>query len=551
MRIMRLLAACALAATLPGCSMRSKEPPPSTEIDDTAFGDHVRVLASDDFQGRRPGTAGEDKTVAYLIENFRKLGLKPGNGASFVQQVPLVQITASAPGKLTLSGVGGSRDLTFGKDVVLWTKRAVPEIKVAHSELVFVGYGIVAPEYSWDDYANLDVRGKTVVLLPSDPGFGSKDPAVFKGGAMTAYGRFDYKFAEAARHGAQGVLLIHDAAALGYGWNAVQATWGGPQFEFPAVDANAGRAAIEGWLQIDAARTLFKAAGIDFAGYTQAAAHPGFRAVPLKVSADATLHNSIRAFNSQNVLAVWPGRKGSQYVLYSAHWDSLGIDAARAGHNTFNGAVEDATGAAGLLVLAQSFKRTDPKPDRSIAFLATTAAVPDLLGSQYYVQNPILPLRETVAVLNVDMLFNGGRTRDLSILGYGNSDLDDSVRAEALLQGRVAHADPNPQFGWYFLSDSYSFANRGVPVLYTQAGIDSSARGPAWGKAHIEDYFEHRFRQPSDQYSADWELSGAVNDLTLYYQVGMRLAGSKRFPRWYPNSEFRASHHRANPSGDE
>ncbi len=551
MRIMRFLAACAFAAMLPGCSMHPKEPPPSTEIDDTAFGDHVRVLASDDFQGRRPGTAGEDKTVAYLIENFRKLGLKPGNGASFVQQVPLVQITASAPGTLTLVGAGGSRDLTLGKDVVLWTKRAVPEIKVVHSDLVFVGYGIVAPEYSWDDYANLDVRGKTVVVLANDPGFASKDPAVFKGGAMTAYGRFDYKFEEAARHGAQGVLLIHDAAALGYGWTAVQTTWGGPQFEFPAADANAGRAAIEGWLQIDAARALFKAAGIDFAGNTQAAAHQGFRAVPLKASADATLHNSIRAFNSQNVLALWPGHRSSEYVLYTAHWDSLGIDAARAGHNTFNGAVDDATGAAGLLVLAQSFKRTDPKPDRSIAFLATTAAVPDLLGSQYYVQNPILPLRETVAVLNVDMLFNGGRTRDISILGYGNSDLDDSVRAEALLQGRVALADPNPQFGWYFLSDSFSFANRGIPVLYTQAGIDSSARGPAWGKAHIEDYFEHRYRQPGDQYSPDWELSGAVNDLTLYYQVGMRLAGSKRFPRWYPNSEFRTAHHRANPAQND
>jgi Zn-dependent M28 family amino/carboxypeptidase len=548
MRIMRFLAVCTFAAMLPACSIHPKGPPPSTEIDDTAFGDHVRVLASDDFQGRRPGTAGEDKTVAYLIENFRKLGLKPGNGASFVQQVPLLQITPSAPATLTLSGAGGSRDLVLGKEVVLWTKRAVPEIKIVQSELVFVGYGIVAPEYSWDDYANLDVRGKTVVVLVNDPGFASKDPTVFKGDTMTAYGRCDYKFEEAARHGAQGVLLIHDAAALGYGWNAVQASWSGPRFEFPAADANAGRASIEGWLQMDAARALFKAAGFELASSVQAAAHHGFKAQPLKASVDAMLHNAIRSFNSQNVLAVWPGRSGHEYVLYSAHWDSLGIDAARAGHNTFNGAVDDATGAAGLLVLAQSFKRTDPKPDRSIAFLATTAAVPDLLGSQYYVQNPILPLRETVAVINVDMLFNGGRTRDVSVLGYGNSDLDDAVRAEALLQGRVAHADPNPQFGRYFQSDSFSFANRGVPVLYTQAGIDSAARGPAWGKAHIEDYFEHRFRQPGDQYSPDWEVSGAVNDLTLYYQVGMRLASSKHFPRWYPNSEFRTAHHRAEPA---
>ena len=552
MRVSRLLVVLAVAGLLPGCSIHPKEPPPSTDIDDTAYGDHVRVLASDDFQGRKPGTPGEDKTVGYLIENFRKLGLKPGNGASFVQQVPLVQITPSADATLTVTGAGGSRNLVFGKDMVIWTKRAVPEISVAHSEMVFVGYGIVAPEYSWNDYANLDVHGKTVVVLANDPGYASKDPTVFKGGAMTEYGRDAYKVEEAARQGAQGVLLIHDAAAMGYGWEAVQATWSGAQFELQAADGNAGRAAIEGWLQNDAARALFKAAGIEFARTAVAAAHPGFKAVPLNLRVDATIHNAIRAFNSQNVLAIWPGRKSHEYVLYTAHWDSLGSDAARPGHNIFNGAVDNATGIAGLLSLAQSFKRTiDPKPDRSIAFLATTAAQPNLLGSQYYVENPILALRETLAVINVDMLLNGGRSRDVSILGFGNSDLEESVRAEALLQGREAHPDPNPQYGLYFRSDSYSFAHRGVPVLYTQAGIDSAARGPVWGKAQIEDYFARRFRQPSDQYAADWDVGGAVTDLTLDYRMGIRIASSRRFPRWYPNSEFRTSHHRANPSSDD
>jgi Zn-dependent M28 family amino/carboxypeptidase len=552
MRVNRLLVVLTVAGLLPGCNLHPKEPPPSTDIDDTAYGDHVRVLASDDFQGRKPGTPGEDKTVGYLIENFRKLGLKPGNGASYVQQVPLVQITAGADATITVTGAGGSRNLVFGKDMVIWTKRAVPEISVAHSEMVFVGYGIVAPEYSWNDYANLDVHGKTVVVLANDPGYASKDPTVFKGGAMTEYGRDAYKVEEAARQGAQGVLLIHDAAAMGYGWNAVQATWSGAQFELQAADGNAGRAAIEGWLQNDAARALFNAAGIEFARTAVAAAHPGFKAVPLGLRVDATIHNAIRAFNSQNVLAILPGRKSHEYVLYTAHWDSLGVDAARAGHNVFNGAVDNATGIAGLLSLAQSFKRTiDPKPDRSIAFLATTAAQPDLLGSQYYVENPILALRETVAVINVDMLINGGRSRDVSILGFGNTDLEESVRTEALLQGREAHPDPNPQFGLYFRSDSYSFAHRGVPVIYTQAGIDSASRGPVWGKAQIEDFFARRFRQPSDQYAADWDVGGAVTDLMLDYQLGIRIASSRRFPRWYPNSEFRASHHRANPSTDE
>jgi Zn-dependent M28 family amino/carboxypeptidase len=475
--------------------------------------------------------------------------LKPGNGTSYVQQVPLLQITAGADATLTATSPSGSRNLLFGKDLVIWSKRPVPEIKVAHSELIFVGYGIVAPEYSWNDYASLDVRGKTVLVLANDPGYASKDPAVFKGNAMSAYGRDAYKVAEAARQGAQGILIIHDAAAMGYGWNAIQATCSGAQFELAAADANAGRAAIEGWIQNDAARWLFDAAAVDFAKTTAAAAHPGYKGMSLGIHVDATLHNAIRSFNSQNVLAVWPGRKSHEYVLYTAHWDSLGIDTTQSGHKVFNGAVDDATGIAGLLSLAQSFKRTiDPKPDRSIAFLATTAAQPDLLGSQYYVENPVLPLRQTVAVINVDMLLNGGRSRDVSILGFGNSDLDESVRAEALLQGREAHPEPEPQFGLFFRSDSYSFAHRGVPVLYTQAGIDSAARGPVWGKAQITDYFAHRFRQPSDQYFPDWDVGGAVTDLTLDYRVGMRLASARRFPRWYPNSEFRASHPRDDAS---
>ena len=530
--------------------MNTKEPPPSTDIDDTAFAEHVRVLASDEFQGRKPGTVGEDKTVSYLVENFRRLGLKPGNGNSYIQPVPLVQITA-ADALLGFKGPGGERNLSVGRDMVLWTKRAVPEIHLAHSELVFVGFGIVAPEYAWNDYANLDVRGKTVVVLAGDPGYASKDPTVFKGNAMTEYGRFAYKFEEAARQGAQGVLLIHDAQATGFAWNAVQATWSGAQFELAAADGYAGRAALEGWLQNDAARALFAAAKIDFARTAEAAAHPGFKAVPLGISVDASLHNAIRSFNSQNVIALWPGRSAHEFVMYTAHWDSLGLDAAGSGHNIYNGAVDNATGAAGLLALALSFKRTDPKPDRSIAFLATTAAQPDLLGSQYYVANPTIALRQTAAVINIDMLINGGRSRDVSILGFGNTDLEEAARAEALLQGRESHPDPNAQLGLYFRSDSYSFARRGVPVLYTQAGSDSAARGPVWGRAQIDDYFAQRFRQTGDQYSPQWNVGGPVTDLNLDYHVGMRIANSKRFPRWYPNSEFRAAHHRGGGAAED
>jgi Zn-dependent M28 family amino/carboxypeptidase len=546
MRIERFGVVLALLWTLPGCSSAPPKEPPSTDIDDVAYADHVRMLASEEFLGRKPGTPGEDKTVGYLVERFRKLGLKPGNGASFVQQVPLVEIAAAADANLTATGrSGGLKTLVYGKDVVVWTKRALPQVQLQRSELIFVGFGIIAPEYSWNDYANTDVHGKTVVVLAGDPGYASKDPTVFKGNSMSRYGRWAYKVEEAGRQGAAGVLLVHDAQTLGFGWDAVQATWRGAQFELAGADRYAGRAALEGWIQQTAVRDWFKAAGLDFDAQVAAAAHPGFKAAPIGgITVDATLHNSIRQFNSANVIAVLPGRSGHENLLFTAHWDSLGADNASAGHGIFNGAVDNATGVAGLLVLAQSFVRTLPAADRSIVFLATTAAAPDLLGSEYYVENPVFPLRQTAAVFNVETLIDGGPTRDVSIIGFGNTDLEDTARADALLQGRETRPEPYPQQGRYDASDSYSFAHHGLPVLFLQAGIDSAARGPAWGRAQIDEYFARRYRQPSDRYSEDFNVRGAVVDLTLYYQIGNRVARSHRFPRWYPNSEFRASHQR-------
>jgi Zn-dependent M28 family amino/carboxypeptidase len=542
MRFQRFCSVLAYAVCLCACSTPPKEPPPSTDIDDVAYQDQLRVLSSDDFQGRKPGTPGEDKTVAYLVERFRKLGLKPGNGASYVQQVPLLEI-AAADSALSVSGHNTTRILVPGKDMVIWSKRGVPQVQLAHSELIFAGYGIVAPEYAWNDYAGLDVHGKTVVLLANDPGYASKDPTLFRGDSMSIYGRWQYKFEEAARQGAQGVLLIHDSKALGFGWNAVQTSWSGVQFA-RAGEAAAARAAIEGWIENDAARSLFTAAGLDLSTLSAAAAHPGFKAVPMQMTADASIHSSVRPFNSANVIAVLPGRHGHDNLIYTAHWDSLGQDLGHSGHNIFSGAIDNASGAAGLLVLAQSFARTKPLAERSIVFLATTAAVNDLLGAQYYVENPVFPLRQTAAVINVQTLLEGGPTRDVSIVGFGNTDLEETARAEALLQGRETRPEPNPQRGRYFYADSFPFAQRGVPALYLEAGVDSSARGPAWGRAQIEDYYAHRYRQLGDQYSADWNIRGALIDLTLYYQIGMRLANSRHFPRWYPNSEFRIAHQR-------
>jgi Zn-dependent M28 family amino/carboxypeptidase len=522
-----------------------KVPPPSTDIDETVFRDHVRVLASDDFEGRKPGTAGEEKTVAYLVEQFRKLGLKPGNGESFLQQVPMIESLAGADASLSASRNGTLTTLAYGKDMVIWSTRSTPQAELRRSELVFVGYGIVAPEYAWNDYADIDVHGKTVVVLVNDPGYGTKDPKVFRGGTMTYYGRWAYKVEEAARQGAAGVLLIHDSDAAGYAWSVVQATWMGAQLALSTADGDAGRAAIEGWIQKDAARALFSAAGLDFAATAAAAAQPGFKAVAMGLRVDATLHNSVRQFNSANVIAQLPGgSRRREYVVYTAHWDHLGRDPTRPGHNIFNGAVDNASGVAGLLALAQSFVRTKPVADRSIVFLALSGGEAGLLGSEYYAENPVFPLRETAAVLNLDTLHSGGPTRDVTVFGVGNTDLEEYARAAALLQGREVTPEPEPQQGLYFQSDDFSFAKAGVPALYAKSGLDDSARGPVWGRARLDDYVAHRYRQPSDQYSPDWDVRGALEDLTLYYDVGNRVAHTRRFPRWYPNSEFRVSRDR-------
>jgi Zn-dependent M28 family amino/carboxypeptidase len=536
---------------LAGCAGQ-RTPPPSAEIDETGYRDAVRVLASDEFEGRAPGTPGEDKTVAYLVGQFRKLGLKPGNGDSYLQSVPLVEIRAGSDATLVVSGRGATKTLEYAKDMVIWTRREAPEAVLQRSGLTFVGYGIVAPEYQWNDYAHLDVHGRTVVVMVGDPGYGSRDPKVFRGNAETYYGRWAYKVEEAARQGAAGVLLIHDTGAAGCTWSAVVNGQSGLHLATAAPDGSLGNPAIEGWLSGAAARALFAQAGVDYEASTAAAARPGFAAIDLGLAAAAQVHNTLRRFSSSNVVAVLPGAgRKHEYVIYSAHWDHLGRQSVEAGGAIFNGAVDNASGVAGLLMLAQSFSRTKPPPDRSLVFIAFTGAEAGLLGSSYYADHPVYAMRQTAAALNLDQLHIGGPTRDVMIVGYGNSELEENLRDAALLQGREVHPDPNPELGLYYRSDQLSFARGGVPALYAKAGLDDSARGPAWGRAQLEDYLAHRYRQTTDKYSADWDVRGALEELSLYYDVGNRLSHSRRFPRWYPNSEFRMSHRQgADASGE-
>jgi Zn-dependent M28 family amino/carboxypeptidase len=532
-------------ALLLGCAASHKVPPPSTEIDDAVFRNDIRLLASDEFEGRRPGTPGEQKTVAFLTEQMRKLGLKPAIGESYVQQVPLVEISTAGDTMLSVSGRGAGERLHYGKDMILWTARAVPEASLQRSEVVFVGFGIVAPEYGWNDYG-IDVRDKTVLVLAGDPGFASKDPTIFRGNTMSLYGRWDYKVEEAARHGAAGVLLIHDATVLGYDWAAAANTFAGARFELAAAEGIG--IGVQGWLTGAAGRGLFAQARLDYAALAAAACRPGFKAVAMGLILDADIKNSIRRFNSANVIGLLPGGdRKHEYVLYSAHWDGLGRDASGA---ILNGAVDDASGVAGLLALAQSFGRMRPPLERSIVFAAFTAEQTGLLGSRFYVENPAFSLAQTAGVINLDGLHVGGRTRDVVLYGAGNSELEEMARAAALLQGRVTVPDPHPEHGFYYASDQLSFALHGVPALFVKAGIDDSARGPQWGEVQLEDYFAHRYRQPGDKYSEDWDVRGAVEDLELYRAVGERLSGTRRFPRWYPSSEFSASHAHSPPSNE-
>jgi len=541
----------ACGGLLAACSTHLRGPPPTTDIDEDRYRENIRILASADFEGRRPGTPGEDKTTAFLVAQFRKIGLKPANGDSYLQQVPVVESTLMGSPSLVVTGRGATRPLVYRRDFLLWTKRAQPAAEVTRSELVFVGFGIVAPEYDWNDYAGIDVHGKTVVVLAGDPGRLGADPPVFKGRTMTSYGRAQYKIEAAMHAGASGVLLIHDTDAGVLPWDVLVNSLTGPQLAAPQADDGASEPVIEGWLGNAAARALFVQAGLDLGALTSAAGRPGFHARPLGLALDAQVSQMLRRFNTANVVAMLPGgTRRHDAIIYSAHWDHLGSVAGASGDSFYPGAADDAAGVAGLLAIAQSFKRTLPPPDRTILFLAFTGEESGLLGSQYYVDHPLVPLADTVADINLDTLHIGGPTRDVTVIGFGQSELEGYLRDVASLQGRELKADPHPEAGEYYRSDDFSFARAGVPALVAMGGVDDSARGPVFGQAQLDDYYQHRYHRTTDQYSDAWDVRGTIDDLTLYYRIGMRLSQTRRFPNWYVASEFRAARERSRDSGD-
>lgn len=503
---------------------------------------HLVALSSDAFEGRKPGTAGERKTLEYLSAEFRKLGLKPGNGDSFLQAVPFVEITAGSDARLRL----GEAELKYLDDMVIWTKRVVPEVSLEDSPLVFVGHGVVAPEYGWNDYAGIDMRGKTAVILINDPGFATADPELFRGKAMTYYGRWTYKFEEATRQGAAGAILIHDDAPAAYPWDTVQNSWSGPQLDMVTPDGNASRPAIEGWITRRAAESLLRASGHDYPQLLQAASRPGFRPLPLAGTASGSLRNAIRRGNSANVVAVLPGtRHADEYLVYMAHWDHLGRAFGRTGDTIFNGALDNASGTSGLLTIARGFAEARRRPERSIVFLAVTLEESGLLGSAYYVANPIFPLASTVAVFNMDAISWGGPTRDVTVVGAGASELEDDLARAAQRQDRVVKEEPTPENGFFFRSDHFNFAKGGVPALYIKLGVDDREKGAQWGREQLALFTRNDYHKPSDEFRPGTDLRGGLEDLALLYEIGGRLANDRRFPNWRPQSEFRAARDRS------
>jgi Zn-dependent M28 family amino/carboxypeptidase len=412
---------------------------------------------------------------------------------------------------------------------------------VQSSELVFVGHGVVAPEYSWNDYEGLDVKGKTVVVLVNDPGYATRDTSLFHGQSMTYYGRWTYKYEEAARQGAAAALIVHETEPAAYGWETVKGSWSGPQFTMVAADNNVWRAQVEGWISLETARAIFSFAGQSYDSLKVLASQRGFRGVPLGVQASISIQNHVQHSVSHNMLALLPGReRADEYIIFMSHWDHLGRDTSLTGDQIYNGALDNATGIGGLIELAQAFVSLETRPERSIIFMPVTAEEQGLLGSAYYGENPIYPLDKTVAALNIDGLNIYGRMKDIVVIGMGNSELDDYLRAAALRQGRAVGPDPEPEKGYFYRSDHFSLSKQGVPALYTHTGEESVEHGVEWTRQKKDEFTARHYHQPSDEYRTDWDLSGAVEDLQLFFMVGYQLANESRFPNWSPGSEFKA-----------
>lgn len=497
---------------------------------------HVKVLASDKFGGRAPSSEGERLTLEYLTEQFKAVGFKPGNGDSFLQEVPLVSIEASSDMVLSIGG----KDYQYKTDMVMGSSRITELAELKNSDLVFVGYGINAPEYNWNDYEGIDVKGKTVVMLVNDPGYATKNPALFTGNAMTYYGRWTYKYEEASRQGAEGAIVIHETAPASYGWEVVRNSWSGPQFGFQRDDLNKDRVAVEGWINSEVATELFAKAGLDFIKAKAKAAKGSYNLDMGDLKASVTVKNTLKKSISNNFIATLPGsKKADEHIIYTAHWDHLGTDLSKKGDQIYNGAVDNATGTGALIEVAEAFSKLGKKPERSITFLAVTAEEQGLLGSKFYAAHPVIAPNKTVANINMDALNVNGRSKDVAVYGLGQSELDNFLTKAAAKQNRVISGDPRPASGIYYRSDHFAFASVGIPALYAKGGSQAVDAKTAELRKTLDPKLKKCYHGLCDEYSSDWDLSGAIEDMQLFFEIGHELSNNGQWPSWSKTSEFK------------
>ena len=511
------------------------------EIDTTSIRRNLITLSSDEFEGRKPFTIGEEKTIAYLKNEMANMGLKPGNGESYFQEVPMVEITANPSETMTVTG--DNTNLTFNamNDFVVVTQRATEKVELKSSELVFAGFGTIAPEYGWADYQGIEWAGKTAVVLVNDPGFFTQDSTLFKGNTMTYYGRWTYKYEEGAKQGADGVIIIHETAAAGYGWNVVENSWSGANLTLEDDNKNMSKLAIEGWITSAVAEEIFTSAGLDFAAQKNSALKKGFKPVPLGLKVDVSIANGIKRDNSQNVIGIIPGTKRpEETIVYTAHWDHIGIGEADAnGDSIYNGALDNASGTAQMLAIAQTFMKQNIKPKRTVVFLAVTAEEQGLLGSAYYAENPLFPIEKTVCNINMDGSAVYGVMKDFTITGLGHSQMDEYAREEAEKLGRYINPDPAPEKGYFFRSDHFNFAKQGVPALYGKGVYEHAEKGIEYSHKMMSDYLKNRYHQQADNFKEElFSMEGIASEVKLSFNIGKRLADEKTFPKWYKTSEF-------------
>jgi Zn-dependent M28 family amino/carboxypeptidase len=536
-----VLALGVLLLTL-GCSKQQEAVTPQSDnflsvyeqINNADIKRHIQTLASDEFEGRLPTTKGEQLTLDYLSTELLALGLQPGNGDSFLQAVELLEITALPDMTLHI----GENQFAYKQDMVVSSKRENVSVELNESELVFVGFGVNAPEYGWNDYEGIDVKGKTVVILVNDPGFEMPQSGKFQGKTMTYYGRWTYKYEEASRQGAAAAIIVHETEPASYGWSVVANSWSGPQYSLVSKDGNASRVAVEGWLTTQAAQKIFADAGLNFAEQkTQALAGPYHKTLSLKAS--VTINNSLKKSTSYNVLATLPGATyPAEHIIYSAHWDHLGKDSSKEGDQIYNGAHDNATGVAANLALAKAYSELTVRPQRSVSFLFVTAEEQGLLGSQYYAEHPVIPLKDTVANINMDALSVLGRTKDVAVVGMGKSELENYLAKAAMRQNRVLVEESRPEAGSYFRSDHFSFAQQGVPALYAKGGDEPIDEATAKYRKRTKVIVTGCYHQVCDQFRDNWDLSGIVEDTQLLFEVGYMVANSQEWPKWSPTSEF-------------